>query len=181
MNQAQRNYLVKRIETQAAAQTKAIESAKPEYPNLLNYLFRLIMSGETVIQPPEVIKKALENKALNANLNGYNWLIDDTRWGDLSSRNKVTLDVKDVIAVPPEYDEMVAEYRRQKKELEEMTHKIRTQAESLVTRIQLASDRTLQTMINEVDDLGDLSLYDDTLRKLMGRTGDGPKMLEDKE
>lgn len=44
----------------------------------------------------------------------------------------------------------------------------------LVTRIQLASDKTLEKMISEVDDMGDVSLMDTKLKSLIS----GNKMVE---
>lgn len=54
------------------------------------------------------------------------------------------------------------------------------QSEGLCTRIQLASNKTLEKMIAEVDDMGDISLVDCTLKALMSNTGEN-KLLEDNE
>ena len=43
---------------------------------------------------------------------------------------------------------------------------LQLQLDAIELRIQLASDKTLQKMINEVDDMGELSLIDTKLKLL---------------
>lgn len=51
------------------------------------------------------------------------------------------------------------------------------QFEGLCTRIQLASNKTLEKMIAEVDDMGDISLVDCTLKALLSSSPES-KLLE---
>ena len=39
---------------------------------------------------------------------------------------------------------------------------------NLITRIRLASNKTLEKMINEIDDMGEISLFDKKLKQITG-------------
>jgi len=162
MNQAQRNFLIKKIEETIKARVKALEDSKPEYPSLNNYLLHAVMSGNFELQPNEEIKKILLQKALNAKGN-EDWL--GNHWG-MANKSLVAFKADEIFVIPEEYRERARICREKQSELQEQISTLRIQSETLITRIQLASDKTLQKMINEVDDMGDISLIDTKLKYL---------------
>jgi len=163
MNQTQRSFLIKKIEENIKHKIKALEDSKPEYPSLNNYLLHAVMSGNFELQPIEEIKKILLQKALNAKGN-EDWL--GNHWG-MSNKSLVTFKADEIFVVPEEYRKRANECKMKQAELQEQIYNLRVQSETLITRIQLASDKVLQKMINEVDDMGDISLMDTKL-KLIG-------------
>lgn len=165
MNQSQRTFLIKKIEESAKTRTKALEFAKKEYPNLSNYILHEVMSDRFNLQSIEHIKSVIKHMALNTKSNNQ-WMNED-RWG--SSNNKITFNAKDILVIPETFNELKREIEDHNLKLQNEINQINVQSESLIVRIQLASDKTLQTMINEVDDMGNISLMDDKLKLLSAK------------
>jgi hypothetical protein len=67
---------------------------------------------------------------------------------------------------PEGLDKLKEEYNSKKDEIEKQINELEKQLEMLEIRINLASDKTLQTMINEIDDMGNISLLDTKIKYL---------------
>ncbi len=165
MNQTQRSFLIKKIESTVDARIKALEADKPEYPSESNYIFNEAMKGTLKIRPIEELEEWVRQRALNAKSSDRDWLGDtDTSWGRLEKR--VIMKYSEFFIIPEELEKLRTEYWSKRKEIDDKVAEIKNQKEALIFRIQLASDKTLQTMINEVDDMGNLSLMDTKLKLL---------------
>jgi hypothetical protein len=168
MNQAQRKFLIDRIEANVKAQIDALNHSDTEQPpSLENYFYGLALSGKLEIQPQEHIKKVMSDRAMKHTAQRYSetWL--GTSQGDLINRASVKIPIRDLFVVPKEYDDLWNEYRKNDEEKKQRIRQIRIECDTLVTRIQLASDKTLEKMISEVDDMGDVSLMDTKLKSLI--------------
>lgn len=166
MNQAQRTFLIKKIEETTKSHIAALEHEKPNYPNLEKYLLNAIMSEKFELQSTEHLRQAIINKVLN--MKESDKLLGDSRnmsWGE--NHKVITIKVEDVFVIPAAFQELKDAYKAKHSEVSEKVRQIQVQADTLITRIQLASDKTLDKMINEVDDMGDISLMD-TKIKLLG-------------
>lgn len=161
MNQTQRSFLIKKIEETSKIHIDALKSSRKEYPNLNNYLLHEVMSDRILLQNIEHIKSAIKRKALNAK-SGEGWM-NDERWG---SKPKISFDPKDIFVIPESYNQLRKEVEEHNLKVDSEIRQLSIQSDSLITRIQLASDKTLQTMINEVDDMGDISLMDTKIKQL---------------
>lgn len=164
MNQAQRNFLIKKIEDTAKTNIKALKDSAPEYPNLEKYLLHAIMSGKFELQPTEHMRKAILNKVLT--LKERDTLLGDPRNSWSNNHKIISLNVEDVFVIPTEFEAIKAQYQTEKTKIDEQVRSITIQSDTLVTRIQLASDKTLDRMINEIDDMGDISLMDTKIKLL---------------
>lgn len=165
MNQAQRNFLIKRIEDQVKASIEALKDKKPDAPNLNNYLLHQVLSGKLKIKPTEHIKKAIIKRALEAK-EGENWMTGERNNYSGLGAKLFKLNVTDLIDVDAEYTRLLEEYKAASVDIDDKIRVLRVQSDTLITRIQLASDRTLDKMINEIDDMGDISLMDTKIRFL---------------
>ena len=165
MNQAQRNFLIKKIQNNVNATVKLLRDSIPDSPNFSNVLLHAVLSGKFEIQPNEKIKEVILSKAKTAK-SGQDWLSKSRYSFSGSDKGDVTFEIKDIFVLPEEYYNLEQEYIEKNRKTNEQIHHIQVQAESLITRIQLASDKTLQTMINEVDDMGNISLMDSKLKLL---------------
>lgn len=163
MNQTQRTFLIKKIEETVKVRQDALRRSEPEAPNLNNYLLHAVMSGNFEIRTQEEIKEMIRQKALNARAGDSHWLAGS---GAFSDRTEVHFKAYDLFIVPEEYKKLYDEYKVERDRIWKESAEITIQAETLITRIQLASDKTLQTMINEVDDMGNISLLDSKLKML---------------
>ncbi len=162
MNNTQRQFLIKKIQDVASNRIKAIENCKPEAPSLSNYILHAVMSDNFEILNTVEIKELIKQKALKAKERD-DWM--GNSWGS-ASKDKIFFDAKTFFKLPAEYKILYDDYVQKTREANEEVHNIKIQLDTLITRIQLASDKTLQTMINEVDDMGNISLMDTKLKFL---------------
>ena len=168
MNQSQRRFLIERIEN--ATKNKIEELKRQETiqpPSLENYFYGLALTGKIQIQSSDHIKEVICKKALMHTAQRYSetWLGSST--GDLLGRAEFKIKIKDLFVVPSEYEEMWASYYKEKEEKDQKVRLLQIECDTLTTRIQLASDKTLEKMISEIDDMGNISLMDTKLRTLI--------------
>jgi hypothetical protein len=107
MNQAQRKFLIDRIEANVKAQIDALNHSDTEQPpSLENYFYGLALSGKLEIQPQEHIKKVMSDRAMKHTAQRYSetWL--GTSQGDLINRASVKIPIRDLFVVPKEYDDL---------------------------------------------------------------------------
>lgn len=173
MNQQQRKFLIDRIEKQSREIIKNLEHSKPEKPSASSYLLSAVMSGNFEIQSNEHIKDVIRKKALEAT-SMDSWMDDNRAY---ARGTGIKFHINDIFIIPEEYKKRFDEWKAEIKRIDDDIFKIRTQAEGLCTRIQLASNKTLEKMINEVDDMGDISLMDTKIREIAS-TDIGGKLLK---
>lgn len=162
MNQAQRKYLIDKITERTKAKIKELNNSKIDYPNASNWIFKAILSDNLQIQSQEHILNALKTKAL-ASKEGENWLSSERGW---ASEKYVKLNLKDLIVLPEDFYSAMEDASKHNAKINEEINLLQSQLDAIELRIQLASDKTLQKMINEVDDMGELSLIDTKLKLL---------------
>lgn len=163
MNQSQRNFLIERIEKLGKIKRDALEKSIPQKPSLNLYLFKEVMSGNVNIISNEKIIELIEDKALISNDNGDDWL--GNAW-QRSSKEHINFLIKDFFIIPDEYRAKFDRYKKEKDTILERIRQLIIEEDTVITRIKLASNSTLENMIKEVDDMGNLSLMDTKLRQL---------------
>lgn len=163
MNTAQRKFLIERIQKKVTERIDVLKNDKLKYPSASNYIFKAILNSELKLQSNHFILEALKNKALNAK-EGENWL-SNMRMG-FEKETEVHLRIKDLIILPDDYHKELTKVSEHNKKMDAEIAELLMQKETIEVRIQLASDKTLQKLINEVDDMGDLSLVDTKLKLL---------------
>lgn len=163
MNAQQRKYLIERIQEKTKARIEALKSGKEGYPSAPNYLFKAILNGTMQLQPAEVTLEALRQRALKAK-EGYNWLSDQSHGWEKES--VVKLKIEDVIVIPEDYKNELERVAKKNAAIDDEIAQLRLQLDTIEMRVQLASDKTLQRLINEVDDMGELSLIDTKIKLL---------------
>lgn len=165
MNQAQRKFLIDKITQSVNETVRALTSSREDEPSLSNYLFHVVMSGTFAIKSNEEIREMIREKALNSKSGRDSWLGTRSIYGG-NNRSEISFEATDFFILPEEYKKVRMEYEDRQKQLDAHIYNLKMQSDGLITRIQLASDRTLQTMINEVDDMGNISLMDTRLKEL---------------
>lgn len=163
MNQTQRKFLIERIQTKTKEKIDALKAQKMDYPSKSNFLFQAIMAGKLELMPQDHIKEAIKKKALAAR-EGENWLSDD-RMG-WEKETTIRLTIEDVMVLPEELIKRRKEVSDHNKTINAQIDALKVQLETIEVRVQLASDKTLKSLINEVDDMGDLKLIDTTVKRL---------------
>jgi hypothetical protein len=167
MNHAQIKYLIDKITEKVKNKIKELESQKKEFPSIEQYMMHEILSNKFEIKSNEELRKIVIEKAKKglSSSRPDNFLGDSTSWTS-SNKNKIILKFEDFFNLSSEYQNAFNDTKIYNNELNEQIRLLQIQSESLETRIMLASDKTLQKMINEVDDMGDISLIDTKIKLL---------------
>lgn len=161
MNSQQRKFLIERIQQKTKQRIEELQKSKLQYPSASNYIFKAALNDTLMLEPTEVILGAIKKKALSAK-EGENWLSEE-RMG-MNKENSIRLRLVDLIVLPEDYKTELDRIRSYNQSINEEIHQLRVQLDTIEVRVQLASDKTLQNLINEVDDMGNLSLMDTKLR-----------------
>lgn len=163
MNTTQRKFLVERIQQKVKEKIESLQNKKEKYPSASNYIFKAILNNTLQIQPDEVILSALKEKAMRAK-EGANWL-SEARMGYEKERT-IQLLIEQLIVLPEDYNKELQRVKECNRLIEEQIETLKIQLDAIEVRVQLASDKTLSNLINEVDDMGSLSLIDTKLKLL---------------
>lgn len=163
MNQVQRKFLIDRITSTIKTKIDILNKSKIPFPSASNYIFRAVLNNDLKLQSEDVIKYAIKDKALKAK-EGENWL-SGQRMG-FEKERVITLQIQDLIQLPEDYKEELKRVTSENSKIEEDIKGLRIQLDTIEVRIQLASDKTLQRLITEVDDMGDISLIDTKMKLL---------------
>jgi len=95
MNQAQRKFLIEKIEANVKARTEELKNSNIEQPpSLENYFYGLALSGKLEIQPQEHIKKVMSDRAMKHSADRYSetWL--GTSQGALIDKAQVKIPMR---------------------------------------------------------------------------------------
>ncbi len=163
MNTAQRKFLIERIQQKVRDKIAELNKGLLQYPSASNFIFKAVLNGKLELQPTEVILDAIKKKALNAK-EGENWL-SEMRMGYEKER-EIKLLINQLIIVPDDYSVEVERVKQHNESIVAEINLLKIQLDTIEVRVQLASDKTLQNLINEVDDMGNLSLMDTKLKLL---------------
>ena len=158
MNQQQRKFLITKIQESVKMKIRAIRDAVPEEPKIREFIKRDILNGSFEIIPNDQIKKMISR------MTDPNLKIKGRSFSDYS--DEIAFELKKLFIEPKDFKKIYSEYSMALKKADDEINKLNLQTESLIIRIQLASDKTLQQMISDVDDMGNISLMDTSLKQL---------------
>lgn len=166
MNNQQRKYLIEKITERTKTKIKSLETSIPEVVSLNVHMLHKVMSNDFQIKPIEELRAIVLEKALKAGQRKEfreDWL--GNPWGTANKAN-VAFTLDEFFVIPDEYLKMRQDREDKRKIVQEEISKLYLQLETLEVRIMLASDKVLQGIVNEVDDMGDISLIDTKIKLL---------------
>lgn len=163
MNQTQRNFLIEKIKERNKNEKKVLQDSLPERPNLEAFLLNEVMSDRFKIIDNDAIRQMIIDKTLTLKKD-KKLLGSKNSWHQ--SRDEICFDAEKFFILPKRYQELLDEYERKYKEIWDRLGEIGQLEEMLILRIQLASPKKLEKLVSEVDDFGDLSLFDTKLKAL---------------
>lgn len=165
MNQQQRNYLVEKITETHKAIIRALEDSKETKPKLENHIYMAIMKGELRLKSEEEIIAVLKKRALAAK-EGSEWLTKSRGSFFSFEGGCVAFEANDILVFPETFQKELDRVNAKNAAIEEEIRNEVAKFNVLEMRIKLASDKVLQTMINEIDDMGNLSLMDTKIKQI---------------
>lgn len=166
MNATQRKFLVEKMTEVAKRQIDALKSSKPERANINVYMLHKVLSNDFEIKSKDELKKIILEKALKAGKDKNfreDWL--GNSWSG-SNRLGVYFSIDEFFVVPDEYKKMIHDSELEIKRIEDQIRQLQAMVDTLEVRIMVASDSKLEKLINEIDDMGDISLIDTKIKLL---------------
>lgn len=168
MNQKQRDYLSGRIREVYNEQKKAIEKTRRPMPNLNNYLLASFMDGSIRFGDLDLLKAKIRERVLaggDENMivtkrdryRGYN---DDD---DGANGHVVAIPVDELFVMPQEYVDALGQWEQHNNNVGARLEELRAKYDTLVTKVNLGSDKALSNLIAEADNLVDISLMNSKL------------------
>jgi len=166
MNSTQRKFLVDKVTERTKQRIQQLRDSEPEVLSLNVYMLHRVMSNDFEIKPNEQLKKIVLEKALKAGQNKQykeDWL--GNSWGS-GSKGNVVFTLDEFFIIPQEYLDMREQRNVERINIQKQITELQIQLETLEVRIMVASDKSLLKLINEVDDMGDISLIDTRIKLL---------------
>lgn len=166
MNATQRKFLVEKMTEVSKRKIQLLRDSKPERANINVYMLHKVLSNDFEIKSTDELKKIILEKALKAGKDKNfreDWL--GNSWGS-SNRNGVHFTFSEFFVVPEEYKNMIDEREREIKAIDEEINQIQSMVDTLEVRIMVASDSKLDKLINDIDNMGDISLIDTKIKLL---------------
>lgn len=165
MNTTQRKFLVEKIQEKAKLKMRELKDSKLEWPNASNFIFKAVLNDELQIQPADVILAALKERALRSKA-GSDWMSGS--W--LNSERIVEIPIKNLLVMPADFEAEVVRVREHNEQIDAEIESLTQQLDTTEIRVQLASDKVLQSLINTVDDMGELTAVSYQLKQLTAAT-----------
>lgn len=166
MNQTQRNFLIDRIEKETKIKVEALRESLPQKPSLSIHLLHEVMSGSFEIINQEKIKEIIKRKALKStdreDWSGNNW--------HRATKSDIVFSLNELFIIPESYKKLNNDYKNKYNETQDKISYILSQSETLIIRIKLASNKTLETLISEIDDMGNISLMETKIKEISNNT-----------
>lgn len=163
MNNTQRKFLVEKIQEKTKQKIDELGKEKISYPNASNYFFKAALTDTLELRSPEHIKSVLKEKAKTSK-HDANWLSGERMGWE---REKVVkLNIEDLLVEPQDYVDELNRVREHNGAIDARIKELKIYLDTIEMRIHLASDKTLQSLINDIDDLGDVRLIDSNLKLL---------------
>lgn len=170
MNQDQRKYLLEQVDKTFRKQAEKLEGTKPLRPSLNNYLVAAFLDGSVKFQSIEKLKAKMREAVLKFGANDRLVLNEDDdecryrrRHSHENQHNYVQLSAFELFVIPAAYEEALKEYEEKRKAYEKSIEALEAQRDTIKMKIQIGSDKVLSRLIEQVDNMADLSIMNSQL------------------
>ena len=170
MNQTQRDYLIKTVETECNTQIRALQAQIPDSPSLNNYLVAAFLDNSIKFNDIEVLRTKIRKSVLKMG-KGEVLVEHDRHWNSSNKdANLVKVIAEDLFIIPENYKEALKEYQLKKAQIDAKIKQLEASKNTIVMKIQIGSSATMDKIVMQVDNMGDLNLLNSQLV-----IGDGSK------
>lgn len=188
MNAGQREFLVQKLRERTAAEISELKKALPKFPDPTLDFKKAALTGGLKLKPEAEIVQTMRDFALGSGVEkGYGSEEPDIRisydmptryssYAEEHSLRRFTIKtpVYSFFELPLEAKKKIEDWMKLEKEMLEQIKRKEELLSGLETRVRLASAKVLQGLIDDVDSLGALSLFD-VHTNLIGPPKEEPK------
>lgn len=167
MNQKQRDFLIDQVNKTRKARIEELKALEPKEPSLSAFLHQAVMDGSAILKSQEELMKAFKTKARTAAEKGDKFLETSYRYRSSEDEGAtLTIDPLAIFEMPTEFSELKRKYLADKLIYIGALNAVNAKVDGIITRIQLATDKTLDTIIEQIDGMGAMSFTDFTPESL---------------
>jgi hypothetical protein len=169
MNEAQRKFLTQRIDNIYKAESEKLRKKIPSRPSLNNYMIAAFLDGSVKFNDIDILKKKIRDRVLkmgsesqfieSKNKRGYDWDDDD----DDAPTHTVMLNAEELFIVPEAYLVALREYEAAKEKVTSALANLSAQHDTVTLKIQVGSSKALDKLVEQVDNLADLTIINSQL------------------
>jgi len=166
MNDKQRDYLIKTVKSTFDNEVGILKKSKRKKPSLNNYLIAAFLDNSIEFADIENMKAKMREAVIKMPSEAKLLEVKENRWdsdAESDETGNVKVPVELIFKIPEAYKE---EFRLWKEENDEINNKIsqlQSQLKTIEVKIQLGSNQQLDKLIQEADNLGEISLINSRL------------------
>lgn len=176
MNQSQRTFLIDKIKSNTRIAVKDLENSIPKRPRVQEFLLAKIMADDFEIADNDTIRSMI--KGMTSTTQGRKDFLEagGSSWRNDNEDATIEFNMETLFVLPEEFKQELMMYHEIAGNANAKIKAIELESDSLITRIQLASNKILDKLIQEVDDMGDISLINTQLTLIGSGKKDTPKI-----
>jgi hypothetical protein len=162
MNADQRKYLVGQIENTYSNQVAELKESMPKKPSLNNYLIAAFLDNSIQFADINELKEKMRQTVLRMGKDDV-LVKENNDWRKDSSSRYLQIVPEDLFVIPSNYLEALREYEEKKKAVDEQISALDAHRRTLTMKIQIGSNAVLDKLITQVDNMGDLNIFNSQL------------------
>lgn len=175
MNQKQREYLVDQVSKNHRAQVEKLQAKIPQRPKLNNYLVAAFLDGSIQFNDMEKLRVKLRERALLSGTEGITVVEEDDddgfslhRRGRRIAKQAISIEASDLFVLPPEYVEALRIWKEMRDEINIQIEQLNASFRTVNMKLQIGSDKVLDKLIEQADNLADINLLNSAMVSLGG-------------
>lgn len=165
MNDNQRKFLIEKINQKYKSEKERLNASAPKKPSLNNYLIAAALDGSLEYRSMEEIKESIRQKVLN--LGPGDGLLGSESgkhlYGGAKYKEVIMIEPEILFRYPANYVEAYEKYSTAMDEYSERILQLSNIRDTLEMKINLGSNRILDKLIEQADNLADLNLVNSSL------------------
>lgn len=171
MNQDQRKYLILQVEKTCQEKVEELEASIPARPSLNNYLVAAFLDNSIQFADMEKLKTKMKEEVIR--LGAGDVLVnddgdDDWKYRRSKKKNRkttftVNVNAEDLFVIPQAYKDKLKEYTDEKERIEKEIEMLQATTKTIVMKIQIGSSATMDKLVMQIDNMGDLNLVNSQL------------------
>jgi len=167
MNKDQRNFLITKISETCNKQIKVLEDEREDKPNLNNWLVAGFLDGTIQFTDIKILAEKMKQRVLKMDRNDV--LLKEESDSFYNRKRKeeenlyVHLRADELFVIPQGYLDELKIYEENEKAIDEKIKILEAQKDTIVMKLQIGSNEQLKKLIDEADNLVDLSLVNSQL------------------
>ena len=183
MNQSQRDYLIREVTQTRDDQIEKLKHKIPIRPSLNNFLIASFLDGSIQFADIELLKTKMRKTVLEMGKDEVLIKERERRYGRSNRDDDEEVEVVEVLPydlfiIPKAYIDALSEYEEKKIKIEAEIERLEGVTKTIILKLNIGSGKTLDKLIGEVDNMGDLSLVNTQLA-LEFKTEDKKKSEEE--